>query len=487
MNIITAVSKYFMLVILMVLFFLDTYAYKIEYNITFNTDIMVCPNSINSLTQTEQVLFPKAPLDLLTLPVKNLNFVQRNLQHLFLVSPQRALFLNDLIGGKIQQISFKENVQINRFNPVAALIVPNGCHVEPIAMTHVSLAPELFYSVINKNLFDKMNVTDQFLTMMELGLNIEQALDSLKKFSQDPYLNKDVPFDLVKDREFLRCWYSSQCRSLNLTLAQAHQLFEKLNLSFIEQSGFLFPINKNLVKNKKGLVSYAYQTYPTFKPLEKYFNSKLKIQDKVFDFSNWDNSPYGNFPQIIFSENGSIQCIPLYQKQRISNSISGAFNGKIYNFTSSSYYDANQPVCWNSKGQITQGFIPFKSLEKIVFSNQFVNGYLESWDDYNKDRFGIFIRTYADGTPKTLYHFNGYGLMQNMKVTISGPIKLRKNGQIECARITSLGKFKRTNGTVYKNDPRLKEIFCFNENYLLTEIYSNRESSKLINSEWPEF
>jgi hypothetical protein len=486
MNITTGVSKRIMLILWLILFFQDSFAYKIEYNITFNTDIIVCPHSVNSLTQTEQVLFPKKPLDLLISSTKTLNFVQQNLQQLFIVSPQRAIFLNDLIGGKIPQISFKENVQINRFNPVAALVIPDGCRAEPIAMTHVALAPALFYSVINKNLFDKMNATDQFLTLMELGLNIEQALDSLKKFSQDPYLNKDVPFDLVKDREFLRCWYSSQCRSLNLTLVQAHQLFEKLNLSFIEQSGFLLPITKSLTKNKKGLVAYAYKTYPTFKPLEKYFNSKLKIQDKVFDFSNWDNSPYGNFPQIIFSENGTIQCIPLYPRQRVSNSISGVFNGKIYTFTSSNYYDASQPVCWNSKGQITQGFIPFKSLEKIAFSNQFINGYLESWDDYNKDRFGIFIRTYADGTPKTLYHFNGYAMMQNLKVTISGPVKLRKNGQIECARIISPGKFRRTNGTIYKNDPRLKEIFCFNENYLLTEIHSSRESSKLINSEWPE-
>lgn len=460
-----------------------TYAIR-EYKLNFNTDIMVCKDGVFSLTFIEQRnLYPDSKLDFLS-PSSDQNFYHHNLSKLYDVSPQRTHFIIDLIDKKVPNISYKNQIKLARVSPQSALIIPAGCQVEPLSLTQITFAPHTFITYINNDFLQKMDPTNQFLSLMELSLNIEQAIHSLSLTYADPILVPDISFDLVISREFLRCWYSSLCRPKDPTLPQAHQIFKKYNLSFIEQAGFLIPSSKASSTHPNGIVAYIDATFIVFPPLASYFRSLIQIRNNTLDLSGYINLKEGMTKTIIFSHNGNIHCLPI--DDSITTFI-GSFNKLKYPFVSSPYYKGDNPVCLNRNGQVTQGFIPFSSLIEIPFSNTFVQGVLSSWDDYNVRDFGSFIRMYDNGEPQLLYFFKGKGLIQNKTRSLFGPLKLRVDGSIECARIAEPVNLQTNTMQIHHHDPNTKNLLCFDDQQLLDTIITPLQETLLIDQGLPSY
>lgn len=471
-------------ILLLSFIFLKTYAAK-EYKLNFNIDVVVCKNSVSSLTLVEQkIIHSGKDLDLFS-QKRDPQFYNKNLETLYKLSPERGRFAIDILAKKIPSISYQNNVNISRVSPVSALVIPQGCQVEPLSLSQLNMAPEGFVTYINNDLFQRMSLADQFLSLMELSLSIEQAISLLQNVFYDSLFFSEINFDLVVAREFLRCWYSSACRPSSLTLAQSHQLFTKYKFSFLEQSGLLIPTSRKFSTSTQGLISIPHRTIRIFKPLGTYFNSLIKIGQTTLNFSSYENI-YEYIPSIVFERSGNIQCLPL-DKYHFPHGVTGIFNNQKYQFHASPIAEKNFPICFSRTSQVTQGFISFKSLVEIPFRNSFVDGSLTSWDSYNKDYFGVFIRMYPNGAPNLLFKFKGKAVIQNKKLTLNGPLKLRPDGSVECALIAEPVKLQTDKMQIYNYTPKEKNILCFNERQQLYKVvFSNRETS-LIYEELPSY
>lgn len=474
-------------IILLLFFFLSkSYALK-DYKIGFNTDVLVCSNSIISLTIAEQnALFPGKNLNLLY-QKRDQNFYIQNLAEWNTFSPQRVKFIKDLLSQKVPNVIYQSQITLTRLSPVSALIVPPNCQVEPLTSTRLSFAPTSFVTYVNLDLFQKMDLSNQFLALTELALNIEQAIDSLNKVFIDPIAYSEVPFDLVISREFLRCWYSSLCRTPKMNLAQAHLIFKKYKLSFVEQSGILIPNSNKLSTYDNGIISFTDKIYNVFPPLSSYFHSSVQVGQKILDFSNYENVHANTTKTVIFTTSGNIQCLPISDRKTEFGPVTGFFDNHQYQFVSSPVWPSYAPVCFNQNGQVMQGFISFKSLIEIPFRNKYVDGALVSWDNYNTLNFGVFIRNYINGLPDLLYTFRGKGLIQNKLLPLNGVLKLRIDGSVECAEISTQVKLQTDKMQIYNHDPKSKNLLCFNDKQQLSKVLLLNEKIKLISSELPPY
>lgn len=472
-------------VIFLFSFFFLNFSLARDYKVSFNVDVVVCGDTVSSLTLAEQkIIYPGKNLDLLY-QKRDSNFYNKNLETFYTLSPERGRFAIDLLAKKISNISYQNNVKLARVSPASALVIPQGCQVEPLSLTQLGIPPETFVTYINNDLLQKMSLTDQFLSLMELSLNIEQALASLQNVFFDSLYYSEINFDLVVSREFLRCWYSSTCRPSSLSLAQSHQLFTKYKFSFLEQAGFLIPTSRKITIHPQGLAAFTDRTFRLFTPLNSYFHSHVKIGPTTFDFSSYTRTNQ-HIEGIVFDNSGNIQCLPL-DKYLLPQGVPGIFNNQKYQFHASPIAERDFPLCFNRAGQIMQGFITFKTLQEIPFRNAFVNGSLTSWDDYNIDYFGVFIRTYLNGAPNLLFKFKGVGLIQNKKLALQGPLKLRPDGSIQCALIAEPVKLQTDKMQIYNYTPQEKNILCFNEKQQVNKIVFSNRATSLIYEELPPY
>jgi hypothetical protein len=384
------------------------------------------------------------------------------------ISPERGRVLENLIADKTN-IKFIKNVDIQRSSPISVLMMPEGCSLG--ILTQVKMNIYKYEILISANLYERMQPRDQIFFWLHLLHDMEQSLQ---------IMNKNIDqFDQIQAKEFIACMFSSGCRPLSLK--DMHKLAKTrlYGLSFLEQDGLLIDARLSVLFYPNGLIK-QYESIFYLRDIPEamtLFKTQITILGKIAKKSY---GPMVNKKWNVFTEEGKLKCANVALDDQIKFKKFGANSVWISDYLF--------PLCWNERGEVTQGHLwedfsqPFFYKENDhqikmappVYDNN-PNG-----DSIDNDSTGSSFVFYPDGKPNFMFNVRGKVRHLGKDFEISEFVQFYPSGRVKCTKFKSVIKF----GSVNYDPDSSKPIVCFDEAGAVSKLYEKFEFYDLIANEF---
>ena len=425
---------------------------KVE-KLTFNLDYFKCAQSTHSLYKIESRagVYSSAKVDL-DLLGENFNVKMQNLLNdLKKISPARARFIEELSSNN-ENVQFKKSIKILRSSPPSNLLLPDGCEVNIAAATTLTRSP--YNIIIDQDAYDRFDDDDKIYFWFNLALDIEQASFALGKVD---YRFNEVEVDLTRARNFMSCWFSSECKPSTPQALHKIAIKKEYSLPVLEQGGVVMPVDNSLVFfENSGLIKSAKKVAETFwgSPSESY-NSKAQVKSKTYPVEQIVQQ--GAF--IGFNQRGELRCAPLINVEETFQKTK-----TFWNYSDRGAYPVSFPLCWNDDGQLTQGELKLDKDQSMKIN---VAGGTLELNHYDRLGDGLDYRIgfafYDPQNIKWIFRTQGSIVFNNQMIEINGPLKLYPSGVVACARFSKKMSLKLKNGSRLEisEEEAKKDLFCF--------------------------
>ncbi len=462
-------------------------AYAVRSPISYNLDIFRCGKSYKTLFEVENALrlYQAENVDLKIQNIATfadaLREVSKNLNNYM---PARVKFIEELLSSSNENVFFKSGQKIVRSSPESNLVLPDGCEVLPIASIEIDYFK--YKVVINQDIFEELSIEGRIYLVINLALDIEQGIFKFMSAND----SRDVEINQVQGREFLACWFSSQCRPKSL--GEFHSLVRKspYNFLILEQDGILIPnfaYNKISFDENTGLVKSTLNIVHSYIQDSTAYRSTAQINGEKYPVL------VDNF--IKFNQDGKVQCANLVRDFIFEERIElpkTQFFGRIIEWEglSNSGYILNFPFCVNGKGQVKQGGITFSDTTpfRIKIGENTFN--INTYDPLAENaQAGLIF--YDDYKVNWIVSVHETVLFNSQKISIDGHIKFYPTGKIECFSAKKSVKLRTPDQKIINImvDPNKNrsDLFCFSEEGNLKKTYPEFESTNVFRSSLEKF